>query len=616
MFPSDLQFTWPKALEWILVVFPLLLLWFAYQLYKKRCLSQFAESKILPKISKPRSLKYERMRLAALLLCWILACITLAGPYGNIRYRNIEKTVTTEVIAARPLIFIVDASASMGVEDLEHRSRLQSSKEIILDMLPNLAGHPLGLYALTTELVQLSPVTYDDLFFKIALKALQINEGGSEGTDIAAALSKLSYPENSLILLFSDGGEKELKRTKLPLIAVAVGSEAGGVIPHVEFNGKAVSSKLEARYLEQLTPDVYSTSNTPLRKMSGKLVETINSENERKLQKSITVKLKPEDSIKDLYFQIPLGLAALMLGAFLFFTDRVKTKALILVISLMGLSLNAASTPLELYNIGTEDLKYDRIDQAVESFRQVRLLEAPSPRFVVYDLINTALANIRTAINPLNDQAYANYLLEETSKIMGEAEKMDCLWLSCVNSAKITEIKEAVQSSKNREPILPSIQGLKITEPKAILIQAILDGHEAIQDNLLNRDESSQKQNEVLKKVRAFVSSVLPLENREYHHYHCQITLWQQVMPLIQNGYEDAIMASDLIALKRNQEALWYQNRSVVNWKKALIILENPPKNDNVEDEDVAKQTIHNLEEMYLEDAPPKMPLPKTFHAW
>lgn len=348
MIPHDLQYGFPQAF-YLLIASPIFIfVWWKLVRYRNTVVQTYSNQPALFKLVNPRVPSFSRLNITAFSLCWILCCIALAGPEGNIHYiLESDSKVDETNRKLQNIIFLVDTSASMGVIDVNYQSRLDSSKDIAVATMSQFKGSRFSLYAFTSHLISLAPLTMDQLFVKLSIKSLQINEGGTEGTDLFATLSSLkqklsNFPSQSYtIILLSDGGDNNIEKLQgstrekaikilsdlfslgsapanLHLLTVGIGSKEGGVIPHVTLKRESVKSKLESNILQNLGQAYLSTDNLSTDQITQELVSIIDripsSEASTKSETFISTK----DVLTSLYFQLPLALAIIMLGIVVF----------------------------------------------------------------------------------------------------------------------------------------------------------------------------------------------------------------------------------------------------------------------------------------------------------
>ncbi len=386
MIPYDFNYQFPQGAY--LVVLSFLALFFLWKLFNYRKKIQFPSELVHPSSSIIFTIKaiFSGVVIA-------LCAIALMQPVGNGHYPKGKLPTKFQNLGSQPIelkrkahdiIFLIDASASMAIQDTRlQKSRLEYAKAISDEIISTLKGETVSLYAFTSKVTELSPLTLDYIYVRISLKQIEINEGDIPGTDIKEALTDirqryfaqgLDQESNRLrtVILLSDGGDtaidalpaaeqqkgiakvaglvEDAAQYHLRVYTIGMGSAEGGVVPDVSYEGKSVNSKLESGLLESIAKNgrgSYFDSNfyTP-----GELAKAISDnmaqdppyyeKNPREIQDSLLQSLLGSTKlIYDRYYQVPIGLALIALAFVVFFPGLLK-KNLFLVIFLM-LPLNA-----------------------------------------------------------------------------------------------------------------------------------------------------------------------------------------------------------------------------------------------------------------------------------
>lgn len=378
MIPNDLHYNFPLAVYLLVGVLVLFALFWNLYFYRSKVLSQFAPPKLLREILAPRSRYNYWAKVSAICLAWLLATLALMQPRGNGRYplesaleaakkpRGKEKEAVIKR-KAHDVIFLLDASASMGVEDTRTRlSRLEYAKEIVDEVISRMKGESVALYAFTSDTTKLSPPTMDYLFTRLMLRQVGINEGDLAGTNVVEAIADMRdehftiiTPKLKTLVVLTDGGDTQLEglegqdrenqirailtllnnaeENQLRVFTIGMGTEQGTTVPDVEYQGKPVVSSLDEDLLERLSQHgrggYYFANNWTSLDLAEDLVKKMGEEEPRleeyKIKSRSAVTRGGEDLIYDLFFQIPLGIAMLLLGFIAFFPDtRIHKKGL------------------------------------------------------------------------------------------------------------------------------------------------------------------------------------------------------------------------------------------------------------------------------------------------
>jgi Ca-activated chloride channel homolog len=355
MWGREVVFNFPQAGFLLLLLIPLIYGHFALKRYRQKQQNTYAPSTLLSRLLIPRSSILTHTKFVGWTFIWILLCLALMEPFGNIRYSSLSSPSPSSSQPLKPhyvpheVIFLVDTSASMRVPDgPEGKSRLEEAKDIMEDMVRQLKGQTISLYAFTSELSAVVPPTVDYLFIRLSIKELHIDEGDVGGTNFAPVLISLQQqafptpsPKRYSIIMLTDGGDNQLEALKgeaqekarqailsaipnpqqlhLRLFTVGLGSLKPQPIPNVTFEGKPVLSKLEPDILQQLAKQergkTYMANDWTSWDLAHELIAQIGEDElveEQGPQKERQVAaVNQEDTLVDLYYQIPLGLALL-----------------------------------------------------------------------------------------------------------------------------------------------------------------------------------------------------------------------------------------------------------------------------------------------------------------
>lgn len=376
MLPSDLTYLFPNAALLFLLVLPFILLWIAYLHYRHKQLTAYTSPALLDRLAILRSPFLMKIKVLLLGLSFMFAVAALMGPIGHLHYRQdpaLSSPSSKTQDSALPqrqthdVIFLVDTSASMGVQDATAgRSRLDEAKIIIDEIISQLKGDNVALAAFTSTLTPLVPSTMDYLFTRLILKNVQINEGAIGGTDLTKTLQKLQQdyllPTNHkyyTVILVSDGGDNKIEKLEglarqtaikelltvipnpqelnLRLFTIGVGSSKGGIVPRVLSQGHSVESTLEPEILQQLASAerglYYEASRTSTWTLIQNLLEKIKQDplyrDKNSAESTMTrtiITAQDSELLYTSYFQLPLGLSLLCLLFFFLIPDVVSKQ--------------------------------------------------------------------------------------------------------------------------------------------------------------------------------------------------------------------------------------------------------------------------------------------------
>jgi Ca-activated chloride channel family protein len=148
------------------------------------------------------------------------------------------------------IVFAIDVSKSMLAEDIAP-SRLEKSKQLVSQIINQLAGDRIGIVAYAGSAFPVLPITSDYGVAKMYLQSLNTNMVSSQGTALDEAIETALglFDDNSktskLLIMISDGEDhsegaddiaEEATKNGLKIITIGVGTEKGGPIP-IRSNG-------------------------------------------------------------------------------------------------------------------------------------------------------------------------------------------------------------------------------------------------------------------------------------------------------------------------------------------------------------------------------------------
>lgn len=361
----DVFFNYPFAALLLLTLLPIFYGFFSLKRYRLKQQGAYTTPRLLDHLIIPRSAGLQYAKWLAIFFMWLFTTLALMDPFGNLRYSPSavqstprEESENSEI--GRDILFLVDTSASMSVPDgLNGESRLEEAKSLMEDIMRQLHEQTVSLYTFGSELNPVVPPTLDYIFTRLQIKNLHINQGDdSGGTRFGPilealqekVLSKTSAQKNYTIVLFSDGGDTKVESLKgserkkeietilsaiknpqeehIRLFTIGLGSLKPQPIPNVSNEGKSVTSKLEEGILKELAVRnrgfYYFAHDWSSWDLGKELLVQIDQNaisdkvmnSERKVHK-----LKNEDLLFDLYYQIPLGFAILFYSLYILLPD-------------------------------------------------------------------------------------------------------------------------------------------------------------------------------------------------------------------------------------------------------------------------------------------------------
>jgi Ca-activated chloride channel family protein len=341
----DLYFNFPQAMYLLFFVPILILLIWSLARYRQFIANSYTRSSLIA----PRS--SQLIKNSALVLAWMFGCLALMDPRGNLTYFSDQKNASTLLeMPAHEIIFLIDTSSSMAVSDtMQGNSRLKQAKQITEEMIEQLEGQDVSVYTFTSQLIPLVPATLDYLFARLMVEEIRLNEGDVGGTNFAQVLQSLKqkFSVSSKLytfILLSDGGDNQIELLpqkeqqaaidkaiaslpNSPILTIGIGSEKGENIPNVTFQGKPVLSKLENALLQKIAQasggKYYNANQYSTWEITQQLIKEIHMAEALTTDRSVKP-LKEQIVLYDLYYQIPLLLALLLLLIYRILPDTMK----------------------------------------------------------------------------------------------------------------------------------------------------------------------------------------------------------------------------------------------------------------------------------------------------
>jgi len=462
---ADFYYADPKFVTFIFLIFPILSLFWALFVYRKKALERFSSKENLAKLLIARS--NNLYKVIAFSLVWILIVLALMQPKGDGYYPDsLKNQAETTKLKAHDLIFMVDASASMAIQDDPlGKTRLDLAKEIADEIMSDLKGESASLYAFTSTATKISPQTLDLFFVRMMLRGISINEGGLAGTDFLASLQKIkekhfktSTTKLTTLIILSDGQDTELetltgesqtlrlnqivnliddpKKLNLRVFTIGIGKATEQIIPEVQYQGKPVYSKLTVKLLKQLSEKAegsyFDTNQLSPLEISKQLFEKLSQDNAFLK----TEKKDPKESlIYRQYFQIPLAIALILLSFYILFPN-ISILSLFFCCFMIPLSANEVDLKkaenyvqasdyaqaqniyqnmlkdknlpnfekaIVKYNQATLYLFQNELKEAIELYESIPLKGSPPPFLKRRIFTNLALAKLNSSLKESTD---------------------------------------------------------------------------------------------------------------------------------------------------------------------------------------------------------------------
>lgn len=261
-----------KYLIYLLIIPAMILVHTIYYFWKKNKQKNFADHPLLEQLAPSVSLFKNGLKLVVLSLAVFCLVLALANP----RVGTKVQTVNRQGI---DIVFAIDVSKSMLAEDVSP-SRIEKSKQIVSQLINNLASDRIGIIAYAASAFPALPITTDYSAAKMFLHQINTDMLSSQGTAISEAIQMATTyfddPQtNKLLVLLTDGEDHEqgieeavaqAKEKGLKVLVIGVGTENGGPIPVKvagdiqtylrDMNNEVVITKLDESMLKQIANEL------------------------------------------------------------------------------------------------------------------------------------------------------------------------------------------------------------------------------------------------------------------------------------------------------------------------------------------------------------------------
>jgi Ca-activated chloride channel family protein len=239
-----------KVWFWILLVIPVIILLFAMlQFWKYRTQKRFSNPKLLKRLSPNQSLFKSILKIIVLCLAFACFATALVNPKIGTKLETVKRQGVD-------IVFAVDVSKSMLAEDVAP-NRLEKSKQLVTQIINNLASDRVGIIAYAGKAFPQLPITTDYASAKMFLNNMNTDMLSSQGTAIneAIELAKTYYDNeeqtNRVLIIISDGEDhsevasniaEEASDEGIRIFTIGVGDVKGGRIP-IKRNGVLLNYK-------------------------------------------------------------------------------------------------------------------------------------------------------------------------------------------------------------------------------------------------------------------------------------------------------------------------------------------------------------------------------------
>ncbi|KAB1068090.1 VWA domain-containing protein [Tamlana haliotis] len=239
-----------KIWFWALGIIPVIILLFlVLQFWRYKAQNKFADKKALKRLSPNRSVFKGVLKVVVLSLAFACLALALVNPKVGTKLETVKREGVD-------IVFAVDVSKSMLAEDIAP-NRLDKSKQLVTQIINNLASDRIGIIAYAGKAFPQLPITTDYASAKMFLQGMNTDMLSSQGTAINEAinLSKTYFDNaeqtNRVLIIISDGEDhseaseavaEEASEEGIRIFTIGVGDVKGGPIPEKR-NGVVLNYK-------------------------------------------------------------------------------------------------------------------------------------------------------------------------------------------------------------------------------------------------------------------------------------------------------------------------------------------------------------------------------------
>lgn len=198
---ENIEFANPKLL-WLLLLVPLLVLWYILRHKKQEAAVSFSDLKGMAKLPKTWKAYLRHLLFALKMAALALLILALARPQSS-------STNSTSNIEGIDIVMAMDVSGSMLARDLKP-DRLTAAKNVASDFVKGRPGDRMGLVIFSGETFTQVPLTTDHGVMLNMLGEMKnglIDDGTAIGDGLATAVSRLKDSEaiSKVVILLTDG---------------------------------------------------------------------------------------------------------------------------------------------------------------------------------------------------------------------------------------------------------------------------------------------------------------------------------------------------------------------------------------------------------------------------
>lgn len=324
-------------LFWLIIALVGFFLWVNSR--RKKSLETFADKSLLATLLTSFDVRKHRLKQVLIIIVFSLIAFSFMRPQWGFKWQEIKRK-GLDILAA------VDVSRSMLAEDIKP-NRLERTKLALADFVKHLKGDRIGLIAFSGSAFVQCPLTVDYSGFLLSVDALDINTIPKGGTSISSAIRQAieSYEgglkKYKVLIIITDGEDHEgdpvkaaelAQKEGIKIFCIGIGTSEGELIPVTDESGNkaflkdrsgaVVKSRLDEATLQKIaltTGGSYVRANSKEFGLDLIYKEKLSEMEKRELETKMAKQYEER-------FQIPLGIAFLLLAAEFLLSDRRKER--------------------------------------------------------------------------------------------------------------------------------------------------------------------------------------------------------------------------------------------------------------------------------------------------
>jgi len=332
-----IRFAHTEYLYLLLLIPVFIVLYFAWNGWRKRALKRFGELKVIRGLMPHQSSVKPLFKFVIILTAFIFFVVGVTDPQVGSKLEKIKRE-------GIDLYLVLDVSNSMLAEDIKP-NRLERAKMAISNLIDRLQGDRIGIVVFAGHAYKQLPLTTDYSAAKLFLSAVDTKIVPTQGTAIGEAINMATESfddtqHNKAILVITDGenheddavgAAKSAVEKGIKVFTIGMGLPDGSPIPLYDRNGnklgfkkdrqgKTVVTKLNEDMLRQIAAAGDGSYVRASNATSGlsKILDDIN-----KIQKK-EIETRQFTDYED-HFQLFLAMALILMLLELLVADR-KSK--------------------------------------------------------------------------------------------------------------------------------------------------------------------------------------------------------------------------------------------------------------------------------------------------